>query len=83
MNDFEVTLLPSAEDDLWLNASDRAAVSRADTTADQMLRRDPLGNGTLVVEGLYRLTVPPLVYYYAADVAQRRVEVSVIGEVRP
>lgn len=53
MNDFEVELLPSAEDDLadiWLRTSDRAAVSRADTIADQILRRDPVGNGTLVVE---------------------------------
>jgi hypothetical protein len=86
MNDFEVELLPSAEDDLadiWLRSSDRAAVNRADMTADQMLRRDPMGNGTPVVEELYRLMVPPLIYYYAVDVTQRRVEVSVIREVRP
>lgn len=86
MNDFEVTLLQSAEDDLadiWLNASDRAAVSRVRATADQVLRRDPLGNGVLVAEELYRLTVAPLVYYYAVDAAQRRVEVSTVREVRP
>ena len=41
------------------------------------------GNGTLVAEGLYRLTVAPLVYYYAVDSTAKVVEVSVIREVRP
>ena len=86
MHDFDVKLLPPAEDDLadiWLRSPDPAAVTRADAAADQMLRRDPLGSGTLVAEELYRLTLSPLVYYYAVDAALRRVEVSVIREMRP
>ncbi len=86
MNDFKLALLPSAEDDLadiWLRSMDRTAVSRADATADRMLRRDPLGAGTLVAEELYRLTIPPLVYYFTLDLVERRVEVTVIREVRP
>jgi hypothetical protein len=85
MNDFEVKLTTAAEDDLadiWLNSPDPSAVTRADTTADRMLRRDPLGNGTLVVEGLYRLIVAPLVYYYAVDTAAKLVEVSAVREIR-
>ncbi|MBA4063234.1 MAG: hypothetical protein C0501_05885 [Isosphaera sp.] len=86
MDDFELRLLPAAEDDLadiWVRAPDRAAVNRADALADQLLRRDPVGNGRLVAEGLYRLTLPPLAYYYAVDTDRRLVEVSVIREVRP
>lgn len=85
MSDFEVRLLPPAEDDLadiWVRSPDPAAVTRADATAGQLLRRDPLGSGALVVEDLYRLTVPPVVYYYSVDTAQNLVEVSVIREVR-
>ena len=85
MSDFEVRLLTVAEDDLagiWVCSPDPAAVTRADAVADQMLRRDPFGCGTLVAEGLYRLTVAPLVLYYSVDTAQRLVEVSAIREVR-
>lgn len=82
---YRVELLPSAVADLadiWLQAQDPAAVTRADTTADQMLRRDPFGCGAFVAEGLYRLTVAPLAFYYTIDTAQQLVEVSAIREVR-
>ena len=82
---YTVKLLPSAEDDLadiWLRSPDPAAVTQADTTADQLLCRDPFGCGTLVAEGLYRLIVSPLVFYYEIDSAQQLVEVSAIREAR-
>lgn len=85
MNDFAVELIPAAEDELaaaWLRSPDRAAVARADAAAHQLLRTDPLGNGTAVAEGLYRLAVVPLIYYYSVDLTRRHVEVSAIRELR-
>ncbi len=81
MDEYDVELLPAAEDDLaaiWTVSPDRAAVTRASAEAERRLRRDPTGAGTYVAEGLYRLTVGSLQYYYAVDDGRRLVEVSVV-----
>ena len=85
MADFTLELTPSAQNDLadlWLRSPDPVGVTRADAAAYLLLRRDPLGCGVHVSEGLYRLTVAPLVYYYAVDTTRSHVRVAVISEVR-
>jgi hypothetical protein len=61
-----VTTPPEAENELtniWLNASDRRAVTRASATIDRGLARDPLSQGT--DEGDHRSwTVAPLTVTY-------------------
>jgi mRNA-degrading endonuclease RelE of RelBE toxin-antitoxin system len=61
--------------DIWVNAGDRKAVTKAAARIDELLERDPLGNGRHVHEGLYRLDVLPLTVFYSVDEANRRVEV--------
>ena len=62
--------------DIWLQASDRRAVTDAQARADQLLADDPLGQGRHQAEGLYRLLVSPLVIFYSVDMARQSVEVS-------
>ncbi|HET6576027.1 MAG TPA: type II toxin-antitoxin system RelE/ParE family toxin [Fimbriiglobus sp.] len=85
MASFAVEFLLPAEDDLariWLAAPDPDEVTRADATAEQLLSSDPAGRGVHLAEGLYRLTVAPLVLYYAIDDDRKLVRVASIGEVR-
>ncbi len=50
--------------DLWNNAPDRAAVTRAANTIDALLKRDPLGVGESRTDNLRVLFVPPLAVDY-------------------
>jgi hypothetical protein len=45
---------------LWLQATDRQAVTAAQATIDRVLAANPLGSGYPVSEGLYAIEVPPL-----------------------
>jgi len=79
MTAWTVDWLSEAEDDLadlWIHAPDRAALTAAQNQIDQLLRRDPLGLGTELGEGLRKITVEPLKAYYTVDVPRRRVTVS-------
>jgi hypothetical protein len=79
MTPFTVEWEPGAEDELagiWLQASDPAAVTRAQAQADQLLAQDPLGNGRHMSEGLHRIDVPPLVLTYTVNAKQRKVTVN-------
>jgi len=79
MTSWTVQWLSEAEDDLadlWIHAPDRAAVTAAQDQIDQLLRRDPLGNGTELGEGLRKITVDPLKAYYNVDEPARLVTVS-------
>lgn len=79
MNGFTVELTPEAEDDLadiWIRAKDRPAVTAAEAAIHHLLADDPIGNGTLVAEGLFRIRHAPLVAFYAVDLARKHVDVS-------
>jgi hypothetical protein len=79
MTPWSVGLTPEAEDGLalaWLDADDRQAITAAETAIHDLLASDPVGNGTPVAEGLYKIAYSPLVAFYSVDHAQRRVEVS-------
>jgi hypothetical protein len=45
---------------IWLQATDRQAVTRAQAAIDRQLTRDPLSYSTPVSEGLYAIEDPPL-----------------------
>jgi hypothetical protein len=64
--------------DIWTQAANRPAVNTASDQIDAFLARDPIGHGKAVREGLYKLTVPPLMAYYSVDQAQKSVEVSAV-----
>lgn len=63
---------------IWTQATNRTAVNAASDRIDQLLARDPIGNGKQMKEGLYKLTVPPLTAYYSVDQANKTVEVSAV-----
>jgi hypothetical protein len=82
MNPFQVIWDPGCDDQLaqiWLQSHDPQAVTAAAARADQLLARDPIGNGQHRSEGLYRLDVPPLVLMYNVDSTRRVVEVNGVG----
>jgi hypothetical protein len=79
MRPFTVDWNSDAEDELarvWMQASDPAAVNRAEVEADRLLAGDPIRNGQELSEGLYCIHVPPLIVNYTVDVARRHVEVT-------
>jgi hypothetical protein len=73
---------PEAESQLaaiWaLAGSLRAAVTRAQDSAERKLTNDPVGFGRHLGEGLYRLNAPPLVIYYTIHPAERLVKITEI-----
>lgn len=79
MNPFFVEWSEEALDglaDAWLNATDRNAVNQAAEGIERRLRRDPLGEGRAVHEGLYRIDEPPLAGFYSVDEDAREVRVT-------
>lgn len=79
MSAWTVHWLSQAEDDLadlWLHASDRPAVTAAQDQLEQLLQRDPLGHGSELGEGLWKITVDPLKAYYTVEEPARRVTVT-------
>jgi plasmid stabilization system protein ParE len=79
MSGYAVELTPEAENNLieiWLDSTDRAAVTEAETAIHGLLRVDPVGQGVLVAEGLFKIARAPLVVFYSIDDEQRRVEVD-------
>jgi mRNA-degrading endonuclease RelE of RelBE toxin-antitoxin system len=79
MSGWTVEWLSEAEDDLadiWLNAPDRKAVNAAQNEIDRLLSQDPVNNGKLLSEGLYRIRIDPLKAFSQLDEANRLVSVS-------
>lgn len=79
MMPFTVEWDKDAEDELtriYMQASDPMAVTRAQARADKLLAANPVGNGRLLSEGLYRIDVWPLVVNYTIDPARRHVQVT-------
>jgi hypothetical protein len=84
MNSHTVEWLDAAEDELtriWLRAANRAAVTAAQHQADQLLARNPHGNGRYLSEGLYQIDCPPLAISYTIDDSRHRVEVTWVREI--
>lgn len=68
---------------LWLTAEDRAAVTAAQARIDRYLGSDPAGTGRHLAEGLWSITVPPLVVLYAIDAPRKVVEAVGVRWVNP
>lgn len=61
---------------LWATLPDPAAVRAARETVEQRLAADPVGNGQLLSEGLWKIVVSPLALYYTIDAARRHVRIT-------
>jgi plasmid stabilization system protein ParE len=78
---FSVVWTPTAQDDLariWLQASDRSAVSSAAQTIDQALERDPQEQGESRRESVRVLMVTPLGVDFEVIEEDRRVYVLTV-----
>ena len=61
---------------LWATAPDPAAIRVARETAERLLGADPVGNGRLLSEGLWKIVVSLLALYYTIDPARRHVQIT-------
>jgi hypothetical protein len=68
--------------DIWLNSSDRAAVTLAAAEIERLLRDDPMLHGVPVKEGLWGLSKPPLRVLFTINEADRLVEVVLVKAVK-
>jgi len=62
--------------EIWTNAKDRAAITRAAHEIDRMLTRDPENVGMAISEGLRRVAVGPLTIFFSIDMDKYLVEVA-------
>jgi plasmid stabilization system protein ParE len=62
--------------EIWINAQDRNAVSRADSQAEKILKQQPRTAGRELSEGLWQIIVPPLKIFYEIDEDKRIVTVT-------
>ncbi|HYT91238.1 MAG TPA: hypothetical protein VEL76_21165 [Gemmataceae bacterium] len=60
---------------IWLQASDRDAVTRASNEIDQVLETAPLTRG-IALDGAYSLTVAPLTVIYQVSPQKRLVTIE-------
>lgn len=60
----------------WMMAADQRGVESARDEIDQLLSSDPQANGTHVAEGLWKVSVPPLLVHFDIDPAAGRVNVT-------
>ena len=85
MSNFTVELQPDAIDDLaniWMRSPNPSAITRADAIANQLFHTDPYKNATYVAEEMYKLIIPPLVYFFSVTADVRHVSVGAIREIR-
>jgi hypothetical protein len=79
MKAYSVEWLPEASDALallWLQATNRQAITSAQADIDDALARNPFTSGHHVSEGLYRMVAQPLVVAYSVDTRSKKVKVS-------
>jgi len=79
MNRYTVVALPEVEKELaaiWTDASDRSQVSIAANHADELLATNPEKSSTEISEGLRKLDIPPLRFYFAIREEDCVVEIS-------
>ena len=62
--------------ELWVVATDPAAVRAAAREVEERLTVDPQACGRLLSEGLWRVHVPPLLLHYTIDTERRFVEIT-------
>ena len=65
----------------WADAADPLAVLRAVDQAETTLRDDPHAAAVHLSEGLWRLTVAPLEFFFAIDQPARTVTISQVNTV--
>jgi plasmid stabilization system protein ParE len=82
---YSVIWLPNAEQELaalWLNASDRGAITRAAAALDQLLARDPANEGESRPNGRRILFAAPLAVIYRIHFDKRQVDVLHVWQFR-
>jgi hypothetical protein len=85
MTSFTVEWVNDSENqlaDIWLRSRKQAAVTAAANRAEQLLASSPDTAGRQVSEGMLRLDVTPLRFYYSIDFARRIVEISDVYELK-
>ena len=76
---YTVTWLKGAQNHLaqiWVDATDRQAITHAADTIDAELAVDPKSKGTPLAEGLRSFSVPPLYVIFSVKELDRIVEVA-------
>jgi len=63
---------------IWMQATDRTAVTSAQHRIDQLLEQDPFRNGRHRCEGLFIIKVAPLACAYTIDLSRNLVLVSAV-----
>jgi hypothetical protein len=65
---------------IWIQSSNRQAVTAAQARIDRLLAANPLGNSTPVSEGLYAIEIHPLRALFEVSDAEHLVNVVSVGE---
>jgi hypothetical protein len=79
MKSYTVAYLDGALEKLasiWENSTDRSAIAQAADTADNILASSPLRHSVPLSEGLWRLDVDPLRFYFTIQEEDRLVQVG-------
>lgn len=82
---YSVVWLPDAEQelaDLWLNSSDRGAITKAAAVLDQLLERDPAQEGESRPNGRRILFAAPLAAIYRVHSDKEQVDVLHVWQFR-
>lgn len=85
MKRYTVVYLSSAEANLvaaWQVAKDRSAITAAADEADRVLAGAPTDTASLLGEGLWRLELGPLRFYYSVREEDRIVEICAVASKR-
>lgn len=67
--------------EIWLAASDRESVTSAANAIERLLRHDPTGHAVHLSEGLWSLSVHPLLVIFEVREADRIVEVASVRRI--
>jgi len=65
--------------DIWVQSSDRDAVTRSVRSLDMLLSADPNLKGDVLLKGLRQLLEPPLRILYEVQVEDRLARVLAVG----
>jgi len=79
MNRYTVVYLTEADENLiaiWADATDRHRVTESANAADRLLATSPRNGSIEICEGLQRLDIPPLRFYFTIREDDRLVEIS-------
>lgn len=68
--------------DLLAGSGDRVAMTRSVSIAQQTLSSDPQQQGIDIAEGLMRLDVSPLAFYFEVDPAEKLVKIVNVKRLR-